>query len=390
MNKYLIIFFILALGFSVQAQVSTVVTQAGTNQTQVSSNIAGISIGYIKVGSDEVGNLAWHPDFKIGPWGLGADVNVALGDNKPSGYENFVLRYVEFDDGKKGLRYGVIDNLTWGHGLLMSNYSTRIAGPVLLNNEQMAVKGYFDTGKYVFRFLGTRRNVYGLRLEERVHPLLTLGQTYITDTDGIQLAGSTEVQKVSGAALDATVPLPFNFEGYAEYAQLIGRGGGLSAGINWAYDLMVVYTSFLAEYRYLDANFIPSYFDANYETSPINLDLAAATGNRKNGYLVQYGIRAMDMASLNISYENYIDSDASLAAELYGKLPQNIEITGYYKQPKFVHFSSLSFDQGAVAGGSIAYPLNQFTKLVVNYKKAYNVTTGNVEESTFYEVRLNF
>ncbi len=390
MRRGLFVLFILALGFSVNAQVSTVVTQTGTGQTQISSNIAGISIGYIKVGSDEVGNLAWHPDFKIGPWGLGADVNLALGDKKPSGYENVVLRYLEFDDGKKGLRYGVIDNLTWGHGLLMRGYSTRVAGPVLLNNEQMGMKGYFDTGKYVFRFLGTRRNVYGLRLEERVHPLLILGQTYITDTDGVQLAGTPEVQKISGAGLDATVPLPFNFEGYAEWAQLLGRGSGLSVGIDWAYDLMVINTSFLAEYRFLDNNFVPGYFDANYETNPINLSLAAATGNRKNGYLVQYGLKAMDMASLSISYENYIDSDASLAGELYGKLPQNIEISGYYKQPKFVRFSSISFDQGAVAGASIAYPLNQFTKLVLNYKKVFNPNTGKVEESQFYEIKLNF
>ena len=390
MKRLLLVLFVLALGFSVQAQISTTVTQTGSNQTQISSNLAGISIGYIKVGTEEIGNLAWHPDFKIGPWGLGADVNVALGDKKPSGYENVVLRYVEFDDGKKGLRYGVIDNLTWGHGLLMRNYSTRMAGPVLLNNEQMGMKGYFDTGKYVFRFLGTRRNVYGLRLEERVHPLLTLGQTYITDTDGVQLAGTNEVQKISGLGVDASVPLPLNFMGYAEYAQLLEHGGGLSVGINWAYDIMVIYTNFLAEYRFLDNNFIPGYFDANYETSPINLSKAAATGNRKNGYLVQYGLKAMDIASLLVSYENYIDSDASLAGEIYGKLPQNVEISGYYKQPKFVQFSSLSFEQGAVAGGSIAYPLNQFTKVVINYKKAYNSNTGKVEESQFYEVRISF
>lgn len=390
MKRFLPILFVLVLGFSAQAEVSTIITQTGSNRTNLSSNLLGISLGFIKVGTEEIGNLAWHPDFKLGPWGLGADVNVAIGDKKPSGYENFVLRYVEFDDGKKGLRYGVIDNLTWGHGLLMRNYSTRMAGPVLLNNEQTGMKGYFDTGKYAFRFLGTRRNLYGLRLEERVHPLLTLGQSYITDTDGVQLAGTNEVQKASGVALDATVPLPLNLEGYAEYSQLIGRGSGLSVGFDWAYDLLVIYTNFLAEYRILDSNFIPGYFDANYETDPVNLDKAAATGHAKNGYLVQYGLRAMDIASLSVIYENYVDSDASLAGELYGRLPQNIEITGYYKQPKFTQFSSLSFEDGAVAGASIAYSLNQFTKLVINYKKAYNPDSGQVEESQFYEVRLSF
>ncbi|MEE8637822.1 MAG: hypothetical protein V3T21_02140 [Candidatus Margulisiibacteriota bacterium] len=374
------------------AQDVTTVVEGDEGRTQLSSNIGGISIGYIKVGTKEVGNLAWHPDLKLGPWGFGADVNIPLGEEKPSGYENVVLRYAEYDDGKKGLRYGVIDNLTWGHGLLMRGYSTRVSGPVLLNNEQLAVNGYVDImDKYVVRGLGTRTNIYGVRLEERIHPMLTLGQTYITDTDGVTLPGTTEVQKVSGYGLDASVPLPLNFEGYAEYAHLIDYGSGFSTGLSWGMDLMVASASLLAEYRFLDSNFVPGYFDADYETNPINLASAEATGNVKNGYLAQLGISALDIATLNAVYEYYNDSDAaSVTADLSAKLIGDIEVTGYYKQPKFTNFRSLSLEEGAIMGGSIAYPVNPFTRIVVHYKKVYNPDTAEVEESQYYELRLSF
>lgn len=371
------------------SDVSTTLTQSrfGSNLT---SNIGGLTIGYVKVGSAEVTNLSWHPDFKLGPLGLGLDVNEALGTTRPSGYENVVVRYVEYDDGQKGLRYGVVDNLTWGHGLLMKDYSTRATGPILLNNEQMATRGYVDFGQYAVRAMVTKSGLWAGRLEERVNPMLTLGQSYITDTVGVTPVGAATVQKVSGIGLDASVPLPLNLEGYAEYAQLLNQGGGLSVGLSWAYDLMVANANFLAEYRFLGKGFVPGYFDSDYQSNPVNLASVEATGNVKNGYLAQLGVNALGLASLKATYEYYNESNPLLMADLFAKLPADVEVTGYYQQPNFTDFRALTLENGAIMGGSVAYPLNPFTKLVVNYKKAYNPATSQVEESQYYEVRFNF
>ncbi|MFA6548819.1 MAG: hypothetical protein WCT39_02675, partial [Candidatus Margulisiibacteriota bacterium] len=175
---------LLIVSSSVSAELVTM-TSSPSGATQLQSNIGGMSIGFIKVGSIEVANLAWHPDLKFGPWGAGLDINLSSGNEKPAGYENIVLRYVEYDDSKKGLRYGVINNLTWGHGLLMKDYSSRIAGPILLNNSQLGALAYFDADKYVVRAMGTHSSMYGLRVEERINPMLTLGETFITDTNGV-------------------------------------------------------------------------------------------------------------------------------------------------------------------------------------------------------------
>ncbi|MFH1683983.1 MAG: hypothetical protein ABIA67_03785, partial [Candidatus Margulisiibacteriota bacterium] len=332
-SYYLIIFTllgfgILSLGFDeVYAQdvTTTITTQTG-GPTQLQSNIGGISIGYIKVGTKEVGTAAWHPDFKIGPWGMGADVNIPLGKDAPDNYQNAVLRYLEYDDSKKGLRYGILDNVTWGHGMILDNYSTRLYDPSpLLHNEQLAFKGYVDMDSYVVRGLATRSNIYGIRVEERINPMLTLGQTYVTDTDGITPVGTTSAQKVSAVGIDASVPLPLNFEGFAEYAQLVDHGSGFGAGVSWGYDLMVASATFLAEYRMMDKGFVPGYFDADYEYNPINLASAEASGNVKNGYVAKLGISALGLASLNVAYENYNDSNSSaINADLFAKLPQDV------------------------------------------------------------------
>ncbi|PIS31779.1 hypothetical protein COT42_00090 [Candidatus Saganbacteria bacterium CG08_land_8_20_14_0_20_45_16] len=374
---------------------SPVITTIGTDaekSTALSSQIGDLSLGFIKVGSKEVTNLSWRPNFKLGVLGLGLDINYALGEEKPNGYENIVLRYVEYDDGSRGLRYGIIESLTWGHGLLIKNYTNWLAGLILLNNDQLALLGYATLQeRYVVRGLWSKTGVMGLRLEEKVNPMLKLGQTYIVDNDGVMLSGTTEVQKVAGVGLDATVPLPLNFEAFAEWAQLVGHGSGFSTGLSWAYDLLVADASFLAAYRMLDNGFVPGYFGQDYETNPINLTSAEATGNIKNGYVTQLGINALGLAALKVAYENYNDSDsASVMADLFAKLPQDVEVTGYYKQPNFTNFRSLSLEQGAIMGGSIAYPVNPYTRVVVHYKKIYNPDTASVEESQYYELRFSF
>jgi hypothetical protein len=379
---------------SAELPVSTTVTSSSNGATQLQSNIGGLSIGFIKVGTTEVATIGWHPDFKFGPWGLGADVNLGLGDNKPSNFEGAVLRYAKYDDSQKGLTYGVLNGVTVAHGLVMKNYSTRIGSQIMLTNEQMGFFGYVDLDKYVVRGLATHSNVYMGRVEERVNPMLTLGQYYVNDATGrtiIQSNGTTKTYpQVAAIGADATLPLPANFQAYAEAGQLINHGGGVSAGLSWAYDMMVANASFSAEYRMLDKAFVPGYFSADYENNPVDLASAEATNNPKNGYLVQTGINALGLATFNAAYESYVNSNSALMADLTTKLGEQISVRGYYKQPNFVDFRSISLEQGAVLGADIAYKLNQNTSLITHYLKAYNPTSGQVESTQYYEVALNF
>ncbi len=391
MRKYINFgFLVLVLGFvPAFAQVDLTAGTDGEEVSNFSSKLGEIGIGFIKEGTREVGNVQWQPDFKLGPIGLGLDVNYPLGQNKPVGYENIVLRYVEYDDSKRGLRYGVLDSVTWGHGLLMKNYSTRTSGPITLNNAQLGLLGYYDFEKVVTRGMWTKTGVYALRLEEKVNPWLTLGQSYIGDSDGVLIPGTAIIQKVGGVGIDATVPLPWNFQGYAEWARLIQYGSGLSTGIGWDYDMMIAKADFVAEYRLLDRNFVPGYYGPDYETDPVNMASIEASTSNKNGYLIQANANVLEIAQASLAYENYNNSNATVKGKLAGKIGEKVTVSGYYDQPNFVDFRSLTLEQGAIMGGYIAYKVNLFTTVITHYKKAYNKTTAQVEESQYYELRFS-
>ncbi len=351
----------------------------------------GISLGYIKAGSAEVVALAWRPDFKLGPLGVGLDVNIPMGENKPQGYDSVVLRYAEFNDGQKGLRYGMLDGVTWGRGLLMKNYSTRTAGPIAQNNEQTAFKGFVNADRVGVQFMTTWSHIYAVRLTEKVNPILTLGQSYITDTDGPSIlepnGARVHYPSVAGAALDASVPLPLNFEGYAEAATLFDHGSGTTFGITWGMEAMIFSAAFDAGYRSLDKKFAPGYFSADYETNPINLSSYEANGKDKNGYVAELKVLAANVLKLDALYEAYNGSNTALTANAAAELDR-LTASVYFKQPNFQDFRSLSLEQGAIVWYALGYKINPNTLLVGNYKKAYDPVLGRVVESQYYEVRL--
>lgn len=261
-------------------------------------------------------------------------------------------------------------------------------------NEQTGYKGYVDLDNNVVSAMATKSNIYYLRLEQRVNPLLTLGEYYVTDTTGrkiVQADGTTrQFPSVSAVGVDAVTPLPANLEGYAEAGQLMNYGNGFAAGLSWAYDLMVAKAMFLAEYRMLDKGFVPAYFGADYENNPVDLASAEASGQQKNGYLAQLGINALGLMSLNLIFESYQDSNTTLTGDLTAKLGDRLTVRGYYKQPNFVDYRSVTLEQGAVLGADIAYQVNPYTSLITHYKKSYDPATGQVELTQYYEIGLNF
>ncbi|MFA6431677.1 MAG: hypothetical protein WCV91_04790, partial [Candidatus Margulisiibacteriota bacterium] len=253
-----------------------------SSPTKIMPKIGNISINYSKVGSMDVGSLTWAPDFKYGFFSLGADINIPLNSEQIAGYDNFVLRYAEFDDTNRGFRYGVLDNIMLGHGLIMNNYTTRRGSQIKLDNQQMGYKGYYTFEKYRVLGMLTKSNIYYVRTEQKVNPTLTFGEYYVNDTSGrtiVQPDGTIkQFSPVAGIGVDATLKLPANVEGYAELGQLVNHGNGLTAGLSWGYDAMVANANLTAEYRMLDKGFVPGYFGVDYENNPVDLTSAEAVG----------------------------------------------------------------------------------------------------------------
>lgn len=361
-----------------------------TSLTSLSNNMV---LGYITSGSTQTATVAIRPDLKWGPWNLGLDVNIPLTQSQtPPNYDAIVLRYAEYNDGQKGLKYGAVENITWGRGLLMKNYSSRAAGPIVLTNKQVALTGFYSADRVKFQFLDTWSHIYALRLTEKIHPMVTLGQSVITDADGVLVVQTDASQKqypsVTGMSADLAVPLPLNAEGYAEIAQMINHGGGLAYGLNWGFDALVFAASFDLSYRTFDKQFVPGYFNANYETNPIDFASYEASGANKNGTVAQLNVLAGEVFKLGLVYENYSNTKPSFNGEASIGL-SNVNISVFYSQPDFTDFRSLDFQQGAILREVISYKLNPNMALVLNYKKFYDGTIGSVVESNYYEVKFS-
>jgi hypothetical protein len=365
-------------------------------QVPFSSKLANaIGIGFIKSGTAEVGVLSWRPDFKLGIFGLGLNVNVPLGDNKPTDFESVVVRNAEFDTGTFGAKYGILSAITLGHGLLMSNYSTTNTGVSgILSSQQTGLKAYYKGDAYGTEVLGTWSKVYALRVTEKVWPPLTLGQTYVTDVDGVNFTKTDGTQvtypSVSGYSLDAGIPVFPGADLYAEYAHLNGHGSGYTAGFELSYRDFLSNIAFRAERRFLESNFVPEYFNAQYETDPIDIASYEANNQNKDGYRAELNAGVFDMASLKAVYENYNGSNSTLGAEASAQITDNYFLAAGFWQPNFQSFRNLSVEEGAILTGKVGYRINPFTLIIVNYKKAYDPVAGLVVESTFYEARVTF
>jgi len=238
-------------------------------------------------------------------------------------------------------------------------------------------------------------SLYAVRVTERVHPMIELGQTYVNDPNGVDVkdsAGNTNhFPAQAGYGIDVIFPIWPGVQPYIDYSKLVNYGGGLSAGVNSGVDFMSLgKLMFKAEYRALDKNFVPGYFNDNYETNPINLASAEALGgSNKNGYLLQADAAVMDIFSAMAAFESYEKSNPTLTAR--AKVDYDKYYVQYsFNQSNFVDARSFTLDNGAVLNTDIGYKVNPNTMLIWHYKSAYDPTVGQVVNSSYYEAKIGF
>lgn len=348
--------------------------------------------GYIEANKVGTGLFSWTPELEIGDFSMAMDFNFPIGDSKPYGTENIVLRKAEYDGGVFGVCYGILDDLTFGPGLLMKKYNSWSRGPLILSNWQTGVTGFYSAGILEIEGFGAWNNVYGLRLSEELIYSLTLGQSIIADADGMKIesmggGGAREYPAMVGYSIDARIPVVFDFELYSEIAHLAGHGSGYSAGLLWGFKRIFAAATIRMERRFIDHNFIPNYFDSDYEINPIDIDAYTAFSEIKDGILVELRAQAPGVAFLDVIYEKYEGSDPIFTQEATLKL-FNFFISTYFKQPNFHDFRELDFDEGTIFKGSVGYKVSNSITVYSSYKKAYNPFLGQIDETNFFEVEL--
>lgn len=350
--------------------------------------------GYLKIGSAESAVFVIGNDLEYGDFSLSFDIIGIAGEKKPAEIDTIILRDLEYDTGTFGIAYSELKDVTFGQGLLVSNYSPWSRGPSLLSNKGVGLRSYYDGDIYSIDSFGTWSHVYGVRLEQDFFPFFILGETFATDADGFDLkqsSGTTKnIKKMTGYGADLRTEIFEDTNFYVEAAKLEEYGSAYSLGIIFERDRIFLNTLFSVERRFIDPNFIPGYFGPFYESAPIDISLVEADKRGKDGYLVKFDTMVLGFVDFNLILETYDLGRPAFGGDLRLWAIRDLYLRILYREPSYSGFRVEDFENSKIVGGSITYDVTSSVTIGTHYKKSFNPALGEVDESSFGEVKYYF
>jgi len=283
--------------------------------------------------------LSLQPELSIGKFGFGLNLEFYFDENSNLRKEDWTwsktiekIWYARY-----GHKYepvyvylGGFKDVTLGHGLIMAHYTNMLRYPDI---KKVGFELDLDFGTHGFESLFsnlTRTEIYGGRAYYRpfynsylpLLPRLGLGFTCVSDQDPDDKR-STKDDQITLLGGDLDVPLlehqVISILSYIDFAQIsLGKKYtkymspiSLDGGKGWALGLMggiLVGVSYRLEFRRLENNFIPSYFDSYYEVDRKEDKASSIPGTRrpiKIGPYVELAYNILNRIYLSASFENY-------------------------------------------------------------------------------------
>jgi hypothetical protein len=298
------------------------------------------------------------------------------------------------------MKYGPVERTTLGYGLLMNNYASDDLGPMLPSNRQMGIKAYYNSHSFAFVGLATASSLYGFRFTQQFDSRYILGQTYVYDGNGLTdiKVGTAMVNytQESGLSFDLTVPVDRIILGgkpsiYSEVAFLSGRGSGLSLGFFNEYDLLNLGTTyFRAERIFTTGNFVPRYFNEQYEVNPMDLANSPIANKSKDGYLLQVKTVLFDAFRLKTTYEDYEESNPLLSMQLdFPSSRQGFATLAYY-QVNFQGVRTMPVNSGGVVMAKFSHQIEPTLNIEIEYKQVSDPFEARVYDSKVFLVQKIF
>lgn len=308
------------------------------------------------------------PELKFWKLGLGLDLslyfdedgNMRKGDWK---VQNKVL-YLRYGEKDKGFytRIGALPEVTLGHGFIMSRYTNMLYYP---STKTIGVEVSWDRKKGGFNAILPDVNeakLVGGRVYRDFGPF-NLGATCVSDTKP-----ATTTTVYGG---DIEIPLPFDIKLYGDVAKIDKYGMGFAAP---GFLAKVFGIDFRLEYRNMESDFIPAYFDTFYEDARMKkLGSLTSGGERTKGVFSGLGYQFFNTISMAMAYESYSKKDPSLYLGL-GLLKKiaslnSASISLYRKEakPLFSNFKQPNTMWRVVADYQLAGPVSAAYTYKVNY-----------------------
>lgn len=350
----------------------------------------------------------FYPELAFGKVGIGLDIplrfNTQTGDLREEDwdetYDYFrILRFIRYGQKREPVyaRLGELDAVRLGHGFIVNFYNNHS-----VNYDRRKIGLVFDIDAGVAGFesitsnLG-RAEILGIRgyyrpffhTETPIIRNFAIGASFVTDVDPDENRKTGD--DVIEYGLDIEVPVIktpiFQTLLYADYAKIASYGSGRAAGIELSLQGTAGTFNLVAqlERRFLNAEFIPAYFDAFYEIDryrPTNVDTVFF---RKEDLLVKqpktrgtFGLlRGTVLNTLDVigTFEKLDGVPNSGILHLYGNVPNTvpkISARASYSRVGIGNFAdAFKLDDRSIARLGFGYKLNAFIVVYMDYIWTY-------------------
>jgi hypothetical protein len=376
--------------------------------------------------------LCLQPELTIGKFGFGLNLEFYFDENSNLRKEDWTwsktiekIWYARY-----GHKYepvyaylGGFKDVTLGHGLIIAHYTNMLRYPDI---KKVGFELDLDFGTHGFEsFLSNfvRAEIYGGRAYYRpfynsylpLLPRLGLGFTCVSDQDP-DARRSTKDDQITVLGGDLDIPLlehqVISILSYVDFAQMsLGKKytkheipPSLDGGQGWALGVMggiLTGISYRLEFRRLENNFIPSYFDSYYEVDRKAGKAAGIPGTRrpiKIGPYVELAYDILNKITLSASFENY-NHDPT---DIYPHLRATVRVHPSLLMDKFSLL--FSYDKrdadtwkdlikvrgpNTILTTEIGYHVDPHIALVIIYRQTFNAF-GKPIRTTTMEARVHF
>lgn len=389
----------------------------------------GLEFGTVTIDSVTYNTIHLQPDFHIGKFGVGLDLNFEFdGDfnlrkDDWTGWQNILAKIMYISWGSKFdkpvyAKIGNINDFTIGHGLIMYRYSNMLNYPASKN---LGAAFDLDLGVFgletmmgslnfdVFGFRAFGRPLYNTKIP--IVKSLEVGASLVMDVNPYALAGTatnslpaaTNVY-VYGGDLSAIV-LDNGLVTMKTYLDFIGISGFGSGEVLGVAGKIVKAVPYRFEVRYNQPHFMFTYFDQFYDaTRATKLASLDAITNGYAGMYFSSGIglfpdektkidRLVWSLSVEDSFSDEILPTMTMDLILTKALLKKFALDFTFVRKNIYYFSDIfkSADEDMILMLNLQYYISDNLSLVVDYKRTFELAAdGTVQPFTSTSISTKF
>lgn len=379
----------------------------------------GFSFGTVVINGITYFQIKGQPEFSLGKFSVGLDINLEFDGSwnlRTSEWNSWQailskVRYLRWGDKRDKpvyVKIGQIENATIGYGFIMHNYNNNLNYPNVkkfgvafdLDLDYFGVETFVDN-IFDFDIMGFRafaRPLYGTGIF--ILDTLEVGSSLVVDIDPLNPPPPSESPYQFSDSPDSTNKVfvfgsdvgllvfdlgpVFKMRWYSDFAYIFGKNFGAATGF---FGNILSFIPYKLEVRYLQPRFLPTFFDALYESERMmfvageylsKYDSLELISNSYFGWSFSSGVDFEDAVSLSLCLSDSFDETTypTMRVDLHidRDLAKVVEIDFTYERKNIREFKDIYTTESvdAIVLGKLSYKVSEKVNLVITYRRTFD------------------